>query len=100
MHLSDNGYNFLKSLEGYTNKPYKDSNGLYSVGLGHNGKDVKPNKIYTDEEIAELFAKDKIRFEEDVNKIYDKRFMNQNMLVNILRHVNLLLALQGQQEQR
>ena len=79
MHLSDNGYNFLKSLEGYTNKPYKDSNGLYSVGLGHNGKDVKPNKIYTDEEIAEIFAKDKIRFEEDVNKIYDKRFMNQNM---------------------
>ena len=55
MHLSDNGYNFLKSLEGYTNKPYKDSNGLYSVGLGHNGKDVKPNKIYTDEEIAEKY---------------------------------------------
>ena len=79
MHLSENGYNFLKSIEGYKHKPYKDSNGLYSVGLGHNGKDVNPNKIYTDEEIKKLFEKDKIRFEADVNKIFDEKFMNQNM---------------------
>lgn len=79
MHLSKNGYEFLKSVEGYKNKPYKDTNGLYSVGVGHNGKDVNPNHIYSDAEIAALFEKDKKRFEADVNKIYDKRFMNQNM---------------------
>ena len=57
MHLSENGYNFLKSIEGYKNKPYKDSNGLYSVGLGHNGKDVNPNKIYTDEDSRKDFKR-------------------------------------------
>lgn len=78
-HLSDNGYAFLKSVEGYRNKPYKDSNGLYSVGLGHNGKDVNPNKVYSDEEIKELFDKDKVKFEADVNKVFDDKLMTQNM---------------------
>lgn len=56
-----------------------DANGLYTVGLGHNGKDVNPDKIYTDEEIRNFFETDKVKIEKDVNKVFDSRFMNQNM---------------------
>ena len=78
--LSQEGFNLLKGFEGFKNKPYHlKGEKYYTVGLGHYGPDVNPNKIYTDAECMAFFEKDKKRFEEDVNKIYDKRFMNQNM---------------------
>ena len=77
--LSESGYQFLLSVEEYRTKPISDSTGQLCVGIHHVGKDIIPNKIYTDEEIDEFFQKDKSAIEEDVNKIFDSRFMTQNM---------------------
>ena len=78
--LSQNGYEFLKSVEGFRLKPYKatKSEKYWTVGLGHYGADVNPNKIYTEAECMALFAKDKLRFEADVNKVWHEP-MTQNM---------------------
>ena len=78
--LSRNGYEFLKSLEGFRLKPYKASKSerYWTVGLGHYGPDVNPNKTYTEAECIALFAKDKLRFEADVNKVWHEP-MTQNM---------------------
>ena len=78
--LSRNGYEFLKSLEGFRLKPYKASKSerYWTVGLGHYGPDVNPNKTYTEAECNALFAKDKLRFEADVNKVWHEP-MTQNM---------------------
>lgn len=78
-HLSYNGYRFLVAVTGYKNKPFKNSDGVFTVGLKHTGDDINPNKVYSDEEIYEFFLKDKESLEEDVRKVFDPRFMNQNM---------------------
>lgn len=78
-HLSYNGYRLLVALSGYKNKPYKMPSGEYTVGLKHTGEDIIPDKTYTDEEIYELFCQDKHKYEEDVRKIFDPRFMTQHM---------------------
>ena len=77
--LSQEGFNFLKGLEGYKNKPYHlKGEKYYTVGLGHFGPDVDPNRIYTDAECMAFFAQDKQRFEIDVNKVWHEP-MTQNM---------------------
>ena len=68
--LSQEGFNLLKGFEGFRNKPYHlKGEKYYTVGLGHYGPDVNPNKIYTDAECMAFFEKDKQRFEADVNKV-------------------------------
>lgn len=41
-----------------------------TVGIGHYGPDVVEGRTYSDAEIQNLFAKDKQKFENDVNKIW------------------------------
>lgn len=79
IELSFNGYKFLVAITGYRTKPYKNSEGVYTVGFRHTGDDVIPGKIYTDEEIYDFFMEDKKQLEEDVRKIFDPRFMTQHM---------------------
>ncbi len=79
MSLSQQGYEFLLTLEKKSLIPKLDSNGYYTVGIQHNGPDVDPNKTYTEEEVDALFEKDKKFFEDDVNEIYDPIFMTQRM---------------------
>lgn len=75
--LSNKGFQFLAQHEGCVSKPYWDGK-YYSVGYGHNGPEVDPNRTYTKAEAEAFFAKDKIRFENDVNKIWHEP-MTQNM---------------------
>ena len=53
----------IKKHEGVRNKPYQDSLGLWTVGVGHligDGKSLPPewNRTFSDQEIDALFAKD------------------------------------------
>jgi lysozyme len=53
----------IKNHEGVRNKPYKDTKGLWTIGVGHligNGKSLPPewDREFTKEEINTLFAKD------------------------------------------
>lgn len=77
--LSENGYNFLLQQEEIKTKPYLDSDGMYRVGLNHKGLEINPLHEYTMEEIRMLFEQDRGAIEEDVNKIFDPKFMTQNM---------------------
>ena len=76
--LSQEGFNLLKGFEGFRNKPYHlKGEKYYTVGLGHYGPDVDPNKTYTDAECMAFFEKDKQRFEADVNKVWHEPMTQQ-----------------------
>ena len=76
--LSQEGFNLLKGFESFRNKPYHlKGEKYYTVGLGHYGPDVNPNKIYTDAECMAFFEKDKQRFEADVNKVWHEPMTQQ-----------------------
>lgn len=72
MNISENGINLIKEFEGYKLKPYRLSGEkYYTVGFGHYGADVNPNKKYTKKEVEALLISDLQRFETGVLR-YDK----------------------------
>jgi len=69
----------IKAHEGVRTKPYQDSRGLWTVGVGHligDGKTLPPewNREFSMEEIDNLFAKDYAEHKEAAQKIpgFDK----------------------------
>lgn len=81
MNISENCINLIKEFEGYKLKPYKLSGEqYYTVGFGHYGADVNPNKKYTKKEVEALLSSDLLRFAQGVLR-YDKIYhFNQNEL--------------------
>lgn len=72
MKVSENCINLIKDFEGYKLKPYKlAGEAYYTVGYGHYGADVNPNKKYTKKEVEALLVSDLQRFETCVLR-YDK----------------------------
>ena len=73
MQLSDNGFNILGELEGIVLRPYKDSVGIPTIGIGstyyEDGTKVKmTDKAITKERAIQL-AKNVVKsFEQQVNK--------------------------------
>lgn len=64
----------IKEHEGVRTRPYKDSLGLWTVGVGHligNGKTLPPeyNREFSMQEIDALFAKDYIHHKQAAEKI-------------------------------
>lgn len=49
---------YIAAHEGRRNKPYKDSKGKWTVGIGHLITDDGLKRELTDQEVDELFAKD------------------------------------------
>lgn len=77
--LSYNGFRFLVAVNGFTTKPRLSSDGQYVVGIRHILSEDDEIRTYTDREIFNFFLQDKHIFEDDVNLVFDSRFMNQNM---------------------
>lgn len=74
MNISENCINLIKEFEGYKLKPYKlPGEQYYTVGYGHYGADVNPNKKYTKKEVEALLETDLIKFETGVLR-YDKLY--------------------------
>ena len=83
MKMSREGIKFLKIAEGFRNKPYKDSAGLLTIGVGHlltnselksgviniAGTNVSWKNGITDAQIEDLLAQDVVRFEDAVNDL-------------------------------
>ena len=72
MKLSEKGIDFLVSKEGFRNKAYKDTKGLWTVGVGHLiQKDEQEllTAVLSDQHVKDLFAKDVERFETTVNHV-------------------------------
>lgn len=58
MNLSEAGSQLLIDREGFKNKAYKDTKGIWTIGVGHTGKDVTPTSVWTDEKVREVFQED------------------------------------------
>ena len=85
MNISDAGIKLIKHFEGYKNKPYKCSARVWTIGIGSamyheqlklklEDRDQIPlkqedNRVWSDEEIINLFKKDVRRFELGVNRL-------------------------------
>lgn len=67
MKISDKGIEFLIKEEGEVLTAYKCQAGVWTIGVGHTGKDVKPNMKITKEKSRELLKTDLKRFEDVVN---------------------------------
>lgn len=78
MNISQNGINFIKQKEGISLKPYADTGGKMTIGIGHLIKTGEsfPSAI-TLEKAEELLRKDLLGAENTINKYIEKR-LDQN----------------------
>lgn len=58
MQLSHDGAYFLSQQEGIRYRPYKDSRGLLTIGIGHLIKPGESFTILTQQQVFDLFAQD------------------------------------------
>lgn len=77
MDLSINGVNKLATREGVKNKAYQDTKGIWTIGVGHTGPDVKPGLVWTNSQVMGAFRTDVKWAVDAVNSV--KSPLNQNM---------------------
>ena len=91
MKVSENCINLIKEFEGCKLKPYKlAGEAYYTVGYGHYGADVNPNKKYTKKEVEALLYADVQRFMTGVlryDKLYDFNHNELDALVSFAYNV-------------
>ena len=68
MKTSDSGLATLTAREGIRNKAYKDTKGIWTIGIGHTGKEVVEGLVWSNAQVLDAFAKDIIWAEETVNR--------------------------------
>lgn len=68
MKTSDAGVKAIMLREGKRNKAYPDVKGIWSIGVGHTGPEVKPGLVWTEERITAALANDLEWAEAAVNK--------------------------------
>ncbi len=67
MKTSDQGLDLLIQREGSRHNAYRDSVGIWTIGVGHTGPEVHEGLVWTDQQIKDAFAKDIERFERAVD---------------------------------
>lgn len=67
MKTSTQGLTLLCEREGARNVAYRDSVGVWTVGVGHTGPEVHEGLVWTDEQVRQTLASDLARFEKAVN---------------------------------
>jgi lysozyme len=75
--LSKEGADRLFFREGKRKKAYKDTKGIWTIGVGHTGPEVLPDTVWSDEEIHQAFLRDVAWAERAVSEV--KQPLNQNM---------------------
>lgn len=69
MKLSKIGADKLIAREGKRNIAYQDTKGIWTIGVGHTGPEVKRRLWWSDERVAIEFAKDVVWAEDAVNSV-------------------------------
>ena len=77
MNISEKGLNLIKSFEGCHLKAYKCPAGVWTIGYGHTGKDVKEGLVITQEQAEHYLKNDVIIHSENVSRLV-KRPLTQN----------------------
>lgn len=85
MKLSINGVNKLCTREGIRNKAYKDSKGIWTIGVGHVSPEVKEGLTWTNSQVMGAFRTDVKWAEDAVNAV--KQPLNQNMFDSLVSFV-------------
>lgn len=68
MNLSQKGKDVLILREGKRNKAYRDTKGIWTIGVGHTGPNVYEGQAWTDQQIEDAFVADVKWAEDAVNK--------------------------------
>jgi lysozyme len=77
MKMSENGAKVLIMREGLRTKAYKDTKGIWTIGVGHTGPEVVEELVITKEKAHELFRKDVAWAEDAVNLVKVPLTQNQ-----------------------
>lgn len=96
MHINNEGLSIIKESEGLRIKAYKCPAGVWTIGYGHTGKDVKKGMVITEEKATELLKSDIARFEKNVssyNKIYDFTNNEFSALVSFAYNIGSIAGL-------
>ena len=91
MKTNEAGLSLIKSFEGLRLKAYKCPAGVWTIGYGHTGKDVKPGMIITEEQAEEYLRQDLERFEKGVDDLVEVD-INENQysaLVSLAYNIGL-----------
>lgn len=67
MKTSENGLALLEFREGSRNKAYRDTKGIWTIGVGHTGPEVHQGLVWTDEQIKAALATDVVTAENCIN---------------------------------
>lgn len=68
MKISEKGIEFIIKEEGEVLTAYICPAGVWTIGVGHTGKDVNPGMKISKEQSRELLKSDLVRFENSVNR--------------------------------
>lgn len=77
MKTSKNGLKLLIQREGLRLKAYKDTKGIWTIGVGHTGPEVVEGLVWTEAKAMEVFAKDIQWAEDAVNAVDSPLSQNQ-----------------------
>jgi lysozyme len=76
MNISEDGLSVIKHYEDCRLEAYKCPAGVWTIGYGHTGSDVKPGMVISENKADELLRADVASFEADVRKLV-KSFITQ-----------------------
>lgn len=96
MHINNDGLSIIKECEGLSLKAYKCPAGVWTIGYGHTGRDVKKGMVITEEKATELLKSDIARFEKHVsayNKIYNFTSNEFSALVSFAYNIGSIAGL-------
>jgi lysozyme len=68
MKISDDGLERLEQREGKRNRAYKDTKGVWTIGVGHTGPHVYEGLAWTDQQITDALRDDVKIAEDCINK--------------------------------
>jgi lysozyme len=58
MRISDQGLELLMEREGKRNEAYRDTRGIWTIGVGHTGPEVHAGLVWTDQQVMDTLRKD------------------------------------------
>ncbi|WP_199152960.1 lysozyme [Chromobacterium sp. ASV23] len=77
MQTSSNGIQLIQQFEGLRLTAYQDSVGVWTIGYGHTGPDVRSGLSISNSQATQLLSQDLQRFEQGVSNLV-KAAINQN----------------------
>lgn len=68
MKMSDKGLAVLMLREGKRNKAYRDTKGIWTIGVGHTGPEVVEGLVWTDAQVISALQLDIVKCEDAINQ--------------------------------